>query len=79
MQYPTAKSWGVLKQRIGVSAPPHTSIGVGQPGWLEQKSPAPRNRTLVAEPESDADPTEPNRFGTAPALSKDNAIITWVD
>ena len=29
--YPTAKSWIVLKQRMGATVPPRTSIGVGPP------------------------------------------------
>ena len=64
MHYPTAKSWGVLKQRMGATVPPHTSISVGPPCRQSRKAPRPGIEPGLQEPESDADPTEPDRFGT---------------
>ena len=70
MHYPTAKLWGVLKQRMGAAVPPHTSIGVGPPGCQNKKTPRPGVEPGLQEPESDADLTEVNRFGTT--VSGDN-------
>ena len=38
VHYRTAKSWGVLKQRMGATVPPHTSIGVRLPCRQNRKA-----------------------------------------
>ena len=64
MHYLTAKSWGVLKQRMGATVPARTSIGAGAPCRQNRINPRPGIEPGLQEPESDANPTEPNRFGT---------------
>ena len=53
----------MLKQRTGATVPPHTSIGVGPPCRQNRKVPRPGIEPGLQQPESDADPTELNRFG----------------
>ena len=63
MHFAYVKAWGVLKQRMGATVPPHTSIGVGPPCRHNRKAWCPGIEPGLQEPDSDADPTEPNGFG----------------
>ena len=76
MHFPTAKTLGGLKQRMGGTVPPHTSIAWGEQFPLTpvlvwgrhvvrtEKSPHPGIKPGLQESESDAGLIEPNRFGT---------------
>ena len=63
VHFPTAKSLGVLKQRMGITVPPHTGIGVGPP--CRPSTPRPGIEPGLQEPESDADPFVSNPFGAS--------------
>ena len=74
MHYHTAKSWGVLKQRVGAAVPPHTGIGVGPPCRQNKKAARPAIEPVLQEPEST--PIQPSQtvLGRQGSLERKKAI-----